>query len=276
VDPNGNQTGTYTTPVWVLANRVNPKYSKILRVENGGQSWYNGLVLQLNKRMSHGVNAKVSYTWSHAIDDGNEQGASWNIASNFNNSTIPGDWHADKASSATLDQRHRIVVNFLWAPRLTNSVSPFARYLVNGWDFSGIATVASAHPMAPTVNVSGTGQFPGITLANTTLNGSGGWNRVPFWSANSLDVDQIHRLDMRVGRDLPFNENVKASLMFEAFNVFNMQYNTSINTQAYTATSGVLRPQVAPAATMGSGSASQGFPDGTNARRAQVSLRVVF
>lgn len=276
LDANGTQTGTYTTPVWVLANRVNPKYSKVLQVENGAQSWYNGLAIQLNKRLSHGLTTKVSYTWSHAIDDGNEQGASWNISSTFNNSTIPGDWHADKASSATLDQRHRLILNFLWSPKFVDSPGTFARYFVNGWNVSGIATLASAHPTAPTVNVSGTNQFPGITLANTTLNGSGGWNRVPFWAANSLDIDQIRKLDMRLGRDLPFKENVKASLMFEAFNVFNMQYNTSINTQAYTASGGVLRPQVAPAAPMGSGSASQGFPDGTNARRAQLGLRLVF
>jgi hypothetical protein len=120
--------------------------------------------------------------------------------------------------------------------------------------------------------VSGTGQFPGVTLAFTTLNGSGGWNRVPFLPVSSLDIDQVHRVDARLERDLPFTERVRAKLMFEAFNLFNTQYNTFISTQAYMAANGVLTPTTG----LGRGTQSQGFPDGTNARRCQVALRLTF
>src|SRR5204862_1434359 len=135
--------GTFTTPVYITGNRVDNRYRKILQVENGGQSWYNALALQLQKRMSHGLTAQVSYTWSHAIDDGNEQGASNNISSTFNNATYNGNYRYDKGST-TLDQRHRAVINWLWAPAFTKSSSGVARYLVNGWALSGIATIASA------------------------------------------------------------------------------------------------------------------------------------
>jgi hypothetical protein len=104
------------------------------------------------------------------------------------------------------------------------------------------------------------------------MNGSGGWTRVPFLPVGNLDVDQIKRLDARVERQLPFTERVRGKIMFEAFNVFNMMYNTTISTQAYSATNGVLTPT----AGLGAGRASQGFPDGTNARRAQVALRLTF
>ena len=104
------------------------------------------------------------------------------------------------------------------------------------------------------------------------MNGSGGWNRVPFLPVGSLDVDQIHRVDARLERQLPFSETVKAKLMFEAFNVFNMISNTAVNTQAYTAANGVLTPTP----NLGKGNSSQGFPDGTNARRMQVALRINF
>src|SRR5262249_21381138 len=197
-------------------------------------SWYNGLAIQLNKRMSHGITAKLSYTWSHAIDDGNEQGASWNISSTFNNATYNGNYRYDRGSS-TLDQRHRAGVNFFWVPTFTKSNSSLARYLVNGWGFSGIVTIASANPWTPTVTFSGStsSQFNGVNLAFATLNGSGGWTRVPFLPVGSVDVDQIHRVDARLERQLPFSENVKGKLIFEAFNVFNMMYNTGISTQAY-------------------------------------------
>ncbi len=272
-DLAGNTTGTFTTPTYLFANRVDTRYSKVLEVENGGNSWYNGLAVQLNKRMSHGVTAKLSYTWSHAIDDGNEQGASWNIDSTFNNATYNGNYRYDRGSS-TLDQRHRAVVNFVWTPKLTESNSAFAKYLVNGWGFSGILTVATAHPWTSTVTFSGStsSQFPGVNLAFSTLNGSGGWNRVPFLPVGNVNVDQIHRLDARIERQLPFSERVKGRLMFEAFNVFNMMYNTAVITQAYTAAAGVLTPN----AGLGQGTQSQGFPDGTNARRAQVAFRLTF
>ena len=272
-DAAGNNTGTFSTPTWIFGNRADTRYSKILQVENGGNSWYNGLAVQLNKRMTHGITAKLSYTWSHAIEDGNEQGASFNIDSTFNNATYNGNYRFDRGSS-TLDQRHRAVINWVWEPAFTKSNSAVERYLVNGWGISGIATIASAQPVTPTVTFSGStsSQFAGVNLAFSTLNGSGGFNRVPFQPIGSVDVDQIHRVDARLERQLPFNERVKGKLIFEVFNVFNMMYNTSVSTQAYTAAAGVLTPN----ASLRTGTASQGFPDGTNARRAQVALRVTF
>jgi hypothetical protein len=270
LDAAGNQTGTYTIPVYITGNKVDSRYGKILQVENGGQSWYNGLAVQLRKRMSHGLSGGFSYTWSHAIDDADMQGASWNIGWNYNNVTSPGNYPADKGSSS-LDQRHRAIINFMWEPTFTDSKSATARFLINGWQLSAITTLASAQPTTATVNVSGT-QFTGVSLTYTTLNGSGGWNRVPFWPVNSLDVDQIYRVDARITRQIPISETVKLNLSFEAFNATNTISNTGVNTQAYTATSGVLRPT----ANLGIGNQSQGFPDGTNARRCQLSLRLVF
>ena len=48
--------------------------------------------------------------------------------------------------------------------------------------------------------------------------------------------------------------------------------DTAVNGQAFQATAGAL----SPTPRLGEGSASQGFPDGTNARRAQVGARFIF
>jgi outer membrane receptor protein involved in Fe transport len=268
-DSSGNATGAYTTPIYT--QKMNKAYGKILQVENGGQSWYNGLAVQLRKRVSKSFGANLSYTWSHAIDDADMQGASWNVGWNYNNATVPGDWKFDKGSSS-LDQRHRLVVDWQWEPKFTTSTSTAARYLVNGWQLSAITTLASAHPVSATVNVTSTTQFSGNQMVYSTLNGSGGWSRVPFWPVSNTDVDQYHRVDARLVRTLPFSERVQARLIFEAFNVFNTISNTSINSQAFVATSGVLTPT----SYFRTGSASQGFPDGTNARRMQAAFRINF
>ena len=249
-------------------------------MENGGQSWYNALALQVQKRFSHGLTGQINYTWSHAIDDADMQGASWNISSTFNNATFNGNYPLDKGSS-TLDQRHRLSVNWLWRPTFTTSTSNFAKYFVNGWELSGITTLASAHPVSATMagaSTSANGVFNGITLANSTINGSGGWNRVPFLPVGTLDIDQTYNVDARLTRSLPFGERVKANLSFEAFNAFNTIHNTAVQTQAYSVNAGgILKPVLSNGVSLvGNGTASQGFPDGTNARRMQVALRFIF
>ncbi len=266
-DANGNNVGAYTTPLYT--SKVDSRYGKILQVENGGQSWYNGLAVQFKKRFAKGFSADASYTWSHAIDDADMQGASWNIGWNYNNALIPGDWKADKGSSS-MDQRHRLVINWRWAPKLMARDTTLSRYFVNGWQLSTITTLASSHPTSATVRFSSGPS--GIYLVNASLNGSGGWNRVPFWPVNSMDVDTYHRVDARLTRSIPIGEHVKGSLMFEGFNIFNTITNTGVATEAFSVTAGVIKPT----AGLGAGTKSEGFPDGTNARRLQVALRFEF
>ncbi len=270
-DASKTNVGTYTTPIWTSASKIDSRYGRIYQVENGGNSSYNALALQFRKRMSHGLTLQGSYTWSHAIDDAQQSGASNTIAYAQSN-LLNGNYSADKGSSGT-DQRHRATINWLWAPKFTKSNSWASRYLVNGWELSSITTMASSQPATAFVSISGQ-QFTGVTFygGNTTLNGSGGWGRVPFWPVSSLDIDKMYKVDARLTRNLPFTEKVTGMLMFEAFNAFNTQYNTAVNTTAYTATKGVLVPVNA----LGIGNQSQGFPDGTNARRAQVAFRLVF
>ena len=278
-DTAGNQVGTFSTQLFPYATRPDTRYGSILQVENGAQSWYNALAVQFQKRMAKGFTAQVNYTWSHAIDDGNEQGASWNISNSYNNALFNGNYPLDKGSS-TLDQRHRLSINWLWKPVLTSSNSGFARYFVNGWELSAITTLASAHPISATINSLSTStgaEFAGISLNHGTLNGSGGSNRVPFWPVNSMNIDQIYNVDARISRSLPISERVKATLLFEAFNAFNTIHNTGVQTAAYAVTGNVLKPVLTGGVSLlDTGNASQGFPDGTNARRLQAGLRFVF
>ncbi|MEO8592159.1 MAG: carboxypeptidase regulatory-like domain-containing protein [Candidatus Solibacter sp.] len=277
-DAAGNNVGSYST--MVFPGRRDSRYGKILQVENGAQSWYNALAVQFQRRFSHGFQAQVSYTWAHAIDNGNEQGASFNIDGTFNNAMFNGDYKQDKASSTSIDQRHRASINWIWRPTFTKSTSFVAKNLVNGWELSTITTLASAKGATPTVNSPSTALgavFPGVALAYGTANGSGGWNRVPFLPPSSLDIDQTYQFDARITRSIPISERVKLNLSFEAFNAANTIRNTSVQTAAYTISGNVFRPILTNGVSIvGNGTASQGFPDGTNARRAQVAARLTF
>jgi hypothetical protein len=279
-DATGNQTGTYSTPVYVRQNRVDTRYSRLNIVGAGLNSWYNGLVAQLTKRMSHGITGSVSYTWAHAIDNGQAGGGTPNVfGSGGPQSYLPGDYNFDKGSSV-LDIRQRLGVSAVWKPTFTRSTSQFAKYVVNSWELSVLGTFSTAPQVTPTVQISSAFAPAPYTAAFTgSLNGyaQGGLNnRVPFLPIGSLNVDSIQRIDARLTKTFPINERMKAMFTFDAFNVFNHRYFTSVAQRAYieSVVGGV--PVLNPAPGYGLGTASQGFPDGTNARRLQIGMRFIW
>ena len=262
-DANGTPFEQFNMPIFTA--KSDPNTAHVYVVGNGASSWYNALTVQLRRRMLRTLNINAVYTWSHAIDDAG------NPAGFTGASTYPAYPRADMGSSAT-DQRHRGVVSWVWWPELAGKALPAIRSLLNGWEISGIATVATGTPTTPVIMVSGQ-QFSGTTMVYTnSLNGSGGWNRVTFDQVSSLRTKPMYNLDARLTRTLRFGERAKAELMFEAYDALNMQHDTAVNNIAYIATSGVLRP----VSGLGAGNASYGLLDGTNARRCQVALRIVF
>ena len=269
LDAAGNQTGTYTTPTYLTANRVDPRYARVVYADNGGRVWYDGLAVQFRRRASKWVEGTVAYTWSHARDL-SQGGASSNVFFTDAPATLfNGDYNAEKGTSL-LDQRHRTVITAIMTPPRKQFGNGFANHTLNGWQLSFLGTFASAQYVTPSVLVSGV-QFPGQAFTST-LNGFGGSSQVPFISRQSIPVDEVQRIDTRLTKILSFSERVQLQLNFEVFNTFNRVSNTGVNTQAFQATAGVLRP----VAGLGVGNASGGFPDGTNARRAQFSMRVIF
>jgi hypothetical protein len=99
---------------------------------------------------------------------------------------------------------------------------------------------------------------------------------VPWLPVNSYVLPANYRSDARLTKALPFGESgrYKLFLNFEVFNLANTWSATGFtSSQAYTETKGVLTPTptflYVP-------SADAGFPDGTQARRMQISARFTF
>jgi len=271
-DDAGKQTGTYTTDV-VIGKRRDTRYNGINQAENGVTSFYNALTVQLDKRFSRGLQASLSYTWSHEIDDG--QGAGQGTANMFLSDAFSwlqnGNYKADRGNGL-LDQRHRLVFSWVWAPTFTHRTDFISKYLVNNWQLSSITTINSARPAtSPVVKLNDT-PVPGM-FSNFSLNGSGLSGRVPFWAVNSVYKPELYKSDARISKIVPIGEHYKLYLNFEAFNVSNSWSPTFMSNQAFTEAKGVLT--LTPLA-YNVGTSDAATPDGTLARRLQVSARFTF
>ncbi len=267
-----NFPSAYATQVYSTTVRPNSNFGPIYEETNGVSSWYDGLTASFDKKLSHGLQAQGSYTWSHEIDDG--QGAATNAIFGFSDAlwTYNGQYAFDKGSGS-LDQRQRVVFAFVWAPTITHSTNAFAKYVVNNWQLSSIATIQSGRPTgSPTIHMTDT---PTTMLYSAdALNGFNGNFRVPFVPIDSLYTPWVETENFRLTKMIPLpREGMSLGLNFEAYNIANNWSPTALTTQMFTEAKGVLT--YTPTA-FGVGSSDGGFPDGTQARRLQVSARLTF
>jgi outer membrane receptor protein involved in Fe transport len=276
-DASGTPAGSYTTPIY-LGSRPNKSFGGIYQDENGVNSYYNALAVSATKAFSHGLTAQLSYTWSHEIDDGQSYGESTAnlFMSNANYWTVNGDYKANK-SSGDLDQRQRLVFSWAWAPTFTHRSGAFFKYVVNNWQLSSITTIATGWPYSVSMKVNDSSSatvVPGM-FSNYNLSGSGLSNVVPFLPYYGSYFPSRYNSDARLSKILPIGReggNMKLYLNFEMFNVSNSWSPTSLSsTQAFTELKGIITPTP-----LGLGSADAGFPDGTQARRMQASVRFAF
>jgi len=272
-DANGNPTGSFTTPIYTTP-RPSTKYGAVIEDTNGVDSVYDALAVTLNKRLSHGVQMLGAYTWAHQIDDGQGQASNAIFFSTI--TTLYNGANSLERASGWLDQRHRFVYSFVWSPTVTQSSNGFAKYLLNNWQLSAITTLASGRPYtSPTIRVSSAG--PTGLLNTSYIDGFSGNSRVPFLPVNSIFTPASYRADARLTKAIPFNvkdREVRLTLNFEVFNVSNSWAATAMASQAYIeSTKGVL---TATPTAFGYGTADGGFPDGTQARRLQISARISF
>jgi hypothetical protein len=278
----------YSTPVYLLSNRIDSRYGHIMQVENGGKQWYDGLAVHLNQRFTGTFSGTVSYTWSHELDENQESGTNAYSFYGSPNGLYNGAYSNDKASG-NLDQRQRFVGTFIVRPRFVKSDCCLA-ILLNGWEWNGLLTLASSRPAYESVSYSSTTNVSNLLAFTGSLDGLGGDSRVPWLPNNPLHIGPISRFDTRLAKSFRIGEKMSMSLLFEVFNLTNTVSTTGVSAPGFTAANiGTLAAPnfvVAPCAsatatvcapeTPGLRTATAGFPDGTNARRAEAGLRFVF
>ena len=74
-----------------------------------------------------------------------------------------------------------------------------------------------------------------ITMDYTdSLNGSGGWSRVPWENVNILPLGSQFNIDARVSKTVPFTARLHGTFALDAFNATNHRNISAVQTLAYT------------------------------------------
>jgi Carboxypeptidase regulatory-like domain len=142
--------GTYYVPTSV---RANPALANTWTWFSRGDSKYNALQVDLNRRFSHGFSIRGVYTWSKALDDGDSLNATTagNAPGLVSN---PFNLRADYGL-ATYDVRNVGVINAVYTlpfgrgQALANGLEGWRNAIVGGWSLNSIFTAQSGFPFTP-------------------------------------------------------------------------------------------------------------------------------
>ncbi|MCU1314871.1 MAG: TonB-dependent receptor, partial [Candidatus Acidoferrum typicum] len=142
--------GTYFVPTTA---RANPAIANTWTWFSEGNSSYNALQVDVNRRFSAGLTLRGVYTFSKVLDDGDSL-----------NATTPGGGPALASNPfnlrsdlglGTFDVRHAAVANATYAlpigygKRFLGEVGGFENTLASGWTVNSIVTLQSGFPFSP-------------------------------------------------------------------------------------------------------------------------------
>ena len=171
------------------AGRPDARFRSINLLESGANNNYNGLDLTLTKRFSRGVQLSSTWSWSHAIAEGDLEGGA----------LMDPSLRTRDRGNANADVRHNWVLQGLWAPE--------AKW-VKGFEMSSVVFFNSGYMINP--------------LAGTDLNNDLVLNdRLPFRSRNSVTGPGFFQIDFRLTRRIRIAEKHTLELIAESENLTN-------------------------------------------------------
>ena len=110
------------------------RFGAATRFSTGANSHYSGLQLTAMKRMGHGLQGQVNYTWSHCLDTVSN-GGFLQFSSGGILSPLPGELARDYGS-CDYDIRHNLTAQYVYELPI-KARNHLLGYAANGWQVSG-------------------------------------------------------------------------------------------------------------------------------------------
>jgi hypothetical protein len=146
VNPASSSASTFAGPTTAAANLNSRRpylgFSSISLAQEIFVANYNALQVQLQRRLSHGLQFQVAYTYSKTLTD------------DTGNGTFPGTGGTSGDAShpmqaygpASFETPQRTVANFIW--QIPGTRKGLAGQFTNGWILSGVISLQSGQPMS--------------------------------------------------------------------------------------------------------------------------------
>jgi hypothetical protein len=234
------------TDVQNLPDRVTgiapfPQFSQFNYYYAGDSSNYNGLQVQLNKRLNHGVFLGASYTWSRSM--ALEYAGLLKESSPQDNDNIKADY-----GPSPYDMRNSFVLNGVWQMPLqewSHVNGALGRYLLGGWQISSLLIandgsptnindgnssypndrpdgVAGVNPYVGNYNLSQMQFLNPAAFANVPLStASGAQIRGGFLGKDSIYQPGFVNLNASLTKTFRFTERAQLQLHMDSFNALN-------------------------------------------------------
>jgi Carboxypeptidase regulatory-like domain len=212
-------------------------YTTITHLEEAASSTYHALQTSVRRNVGQ-LTLSAAYSYSHSIDDSSDRSDNtfvnaYNFASNRGNSNF--------------DERHVFDFSYVWDIPLFKSRG-LANKVLGGWEYSGVASIASGSPFTPVFNadnagvanaVAGSAARPDLVgdphsgVVQSFLQGFSALVANPAAYAapqgltfgdvgrNTLNNPRHTNFDMALFKHFPIHESVAFEFRAEAFNVFN-------------------------------------------------------
>jgi hypothetical protein len=267
--------------------RPNPNYGTTTDIFSGVNSNYEGIVVQVKHQATRGLTFSANYTWSHALDYG-ENNTTFTSA---NNLFDPAHLRYEYGNS------NQNVPNRIVAYAVYNTPDAFhgiASYFLNGWEISPSFSGQSGLPYSAGL----TGTFSGVYLnsgvaatgtngaasSSGGINGTGGTARAPGVDRNTFRYKRDLLLDLRLSKRFKVSDRATIELLGETFNLANHLNQTGVgSTTAYGYSAGsATTPNTLTFNTPFGGFNPQTFTGNANSnfiytpRQVQIGARVQF
>jgi len=228
--------GTYTTNFF--SQRINPNYQQITDIFSATNSYYQAGVARLAHH-SRTLDLHASYTYAHAIDYNQNE----STFADLNDVLDPTNFKLEYGNS-NFDIRSRATGGaVLHAPWRVHGLFG---YLANGYLVAPVVEWRTGLPYT----MHTTGSIPSLECSyqqfllgicpstkveglGSSINGSGGDNRIPEVGRNTFRYPNVCNLDARLAKDTHIGERYSLEVVGEVFNVLNHQNATNIDTAGY-------------------------------------------
>jgi len=247
LDASGKVVKQLTVPVYRPTDRVNTSLASYNTGFSVANTWYNSMAVTVRRPFQNGFEVLGNYTWAHASDTGQVQGAN----GTFYGGDVPLDPNNIKGENGLSDTdiRNRFTGSFVYQPRILMG-NKIVKNALDDFTFSGSVIASAGQPIF--LGMSGT-VYSGSTSktsygadgniyggAMSSSSGAATTGRPPQIGRNSIIGPGFNNVDLRITREIPIYEKIHMQVVGEAFNLLNHTIITSVNSthSLYTTASG--------------------------------------